>query len=181
LLLVVLARPVAAQEATLPVDLQMVLFSQVMRFDRNFADREDEVVLAVLYQSGFRESVETRSQVFEAFGGEGAFAGRPLRIIGIDVGDNDTKRSLLRMLPRGINLLYLAPVRSFDVSSVAEAANELGIPTITGVPDYVDQGLAIGVRREQGRPRILVNLESALATGSDLSSELLKLARIVTS
>ncbi len=181
MLLVTLPRPIAAQEAALPVDLQMVVFSQVMRFDRNFAQGEDEVVLAVLYQSRSRESVEIRNQIFEAFGGEGAFAGRPLRIIGIDVGDRDGKGSLQRMLPSGVDLLYLAPVRSFDVSSVAEAAAELGIPAITGTPDYVDQGLAIGVRREQGRPRILVNLESARAMGSDLSSELLKLARIVRS
>jgi len=181
LLLAVICRPLAAQEATLPVDLQMVVFSQVMQFDRNFVDREGEVVLAVLYQSRSRESLEVRNQVFEAFSGEDAFGGRPLRVIGIDVGDGDTKREVQRILPAGVDLLYLAPVRSFDVSSIVEAASELGIPTLTGTPDYVDQGLAIGVRREQGRARILINLESAVAMGSDLSSELLKLARIIRS
>jgi len=181
LLLAVVAQPLAAQEATLPVDLQMVVFSQVMQFDRNFADREDEVVFAVLYQSRSRESLEVRNRVFEAFRGKDSFAGRPLRVIGIDVGDGDTKSRIQRILPAGVDVLYMAPVRSFDVGSVVEAASELGIPTLTGTPDYVDQGLAIGVRREQGRARILVNLESAVAMGSDLSSELLKLARIVRS
>ena len=51
--------------------------------------------------------------------------------------------------------------------------------TITGVPEYVDQGLAVGIGIRRDRPLIIVNLEQARAEGAAFSSQLLALARIV--
>ena len=50
---------------------------------------------------------------------------------------------------------------------------------MTGVPEYVDQGVAVGVGIRKDRPLIIVNLEQARAEGSVFSSQLLALARIV--
>jgi len=97
------------------------------------------------------------------------------------VGGTDDPLALQWLMPARTDVVYLTPLRSFDVRSISQTGRDLGILTLTGVPEYVELGIAIGLDRERGRPRILVNLEAAIAGGADLSSELLKLARMVRS
>ncbi|MDH3426833.1 MAG: YfiR family protein [Gemmatimonadota bacterium] len=178
-----MGHPAVAQEMPLPVGVQLAVLSQVMQFDRNFTADRDEAVIAVLYQRRSRESTAAMDEATSVLRDELAFwfGGRPIRVVAVDVGGTDDPLALQWLMPARTDVVYLTPLRSFDVRSISQTGRDLGILTLTGVPEYVELGIAIGLDRERGRPRILVNLEAAIAGGADLSSELLKLARMVRS
>jgi hypothetical protein len=76
-------------------------------------------------------------------------------------------------------VLYVSPLRGIDISDIIRVSRETGVTTITGVPRYVDEGIAIGLDLKADRPEIVVNLEGARAEGADFTAQLLKLARVV--
>ena len=54
------------------------------------------------------------------------------------------------------------------------------ILTVTGVPAYVDKGVAVGISlNRENKPLILINLASSKSAGSAFDANLLKLATIV--
>lgn len=127
-----------------------------------------------------RESLavqEEFSRALEGLAGQ-TIANRSLRVVSIN-WVNDVKIAAL-LTREKIDILYVAPLRSVSISDIAAAAQALGIRTWSSVPEYVDKGLALGVGIREDRPLILVNRTSARAEGSDLSSQLLKLARVVS-
>jgi hypothetical protein len=79
----------------------------------------------------------------------------------------------------GVDVVYLTPVRAVDVRRLAQSLGAAGILSVTGVPDYVGQGIAVGVGRRGDRPRIMVDLAAARAAGSEFAAQLLKLAEVM--
>jgi hypothetical protein len=50
---------------------------------------------------------------------------------------------------------------------------------VTGVPDYVRRGVAVGIGVVQDKPQVLINLAAARAEGSDFDASLLRIATIL--
>jgi hypothetical protein len=167
----------AAQEMAVPVDLQIPLLIKILSFDRNLGDRT--VVLGVLYQRKYRASANVANEVRDAvkrLPRESA-GGRPVRAVPIDLDDTPSLASALER--HGVTVLYVAPLRSADLRALAAATRSSQVITVTGVPAYVETGLAIGVGVRGERPEIVINLVASRAEGADLGAQLLKLARIV--
>ena len=80
---------------------------------------------------------------------------------------------------RGIDVLYVAPLRSVEIRALSRISREGGALTFTGVPEYLRMGLAVSVGSRRGRPEILINADAAAAEGVLFSSELLKIATLV--
>lgn len=170
----------AAQEGGVAPELQASFLFSVLEYDRAFEARAgDEIVIGVLYQSLFRESVNVHDGVVERLADAVATAGaaRPMRVVSLDVARETDVEALLRA--EGVDVLYLAPLRAAPIERMVEAARRLGVLSFSGVPDYVVEGVTVGVRALGGRPRLMVNEAAAAATGVRFSSELLKLAEIV--
>jgi hypothetical protein len=51
--------------------------------------------------------------------------------------------------------------------------------TLTGMPEYVEAGVAIGIGERGGRPLIRVNLDASRAQGASLAAELLAISDVV--
>ncbi len=65
-------------------------------------------------------------------------------------------------------------------SGTSHASPEHGkILTLTGVPEYVEKGLSIGVWIKGERPALLINLAASKAEGADLDSQFFNLVTIV--
>jgi hypothetical protein len=163
-----------------PVDVQVPVLLKVLAFDRSIADaRGENLVVGVLYQSGFRLSSTVKDRVMDALSraGSGGPANRPLNVIAIDA---DRKENLEEALTRlRVKVLYVTPLRAFDLKNLVAATRRSRTLTMTGVPDYVEAGLSVGLDLRQDRPRILVNLQAARAEGADLAAPLLGLATVV--
>ena len=178
ILVVCLARPTAAQSGDVPINLQIRLFLKVVSFDRQLASRMDAVlVVGVAYQSGNRESVRAKEDALRALRDAQGAAGVPrLRVVPIDL-DKETLAGQLS--GHGITVLYVAPLRAMDITVVADAARAAHVTTFTGTPRYLSDGLAVSVRYQGERPKLLINVDASRREGADFSAELLNLAQVM--
>lgn len=171
-----------AQEMPTPVDIQVPILLKVLSFDRRLTDtRRPDLVLGVLFQSGYRTSAGVKGSVMEAAARAGSddIAGRRLTVVAIDADEKGALEA--RLLKSRVEVLYVTPLRALDLASIVTAARSVGALTLTGVPEYVRSGLSIGLDLKRDRPEILVNLKAARAAGADLAAPLLKMATLVES
>jgi hypothetical protein len=163
-----------AQDMDVPVQIQVALFLKVLTFDRNLVIAPaSEIVVGVVFQSGYRSSVNAKNIAMAAL--QSSSNSRKIRAIAIDL-DRET---LLTALPRyRPSVLYVAPLRAVEIGDLAASARNANVTTVTGVPQYVALGLAVSVRLQGERPKLVINAEAAKAEGADFSAELLKLAQI---
>lgn len=165
------------QDMALPVGTQVPLFLKILSYDKNLPQRGEKIVLGVLYQKKYRLSNLTKQEVLEVMKDFETLAGHPIEVVPIAL---DETTVLSRELDaRGVNVLYVAPVRAYDVSAITSLSRSEHLLTLTGVPDYVHQGLSVGLGLRAGRPLILINLEASTREGARFHSQLLRLAQIV--
>ena len=169
----------AAQSIAAPVEMHLPLLTKVIEYDRTFRGKITSVVkIGVIYQKSWRPSSAVFDEVLSVTS-RTAFmvCGFPVEIVPIDVGGDASVHELLGK--HSIDILYVAPVRGVSLEDITSASEEQHFRTITGVPQYVEHGIAIGVDLRNDRPLIVINLPAAKACGADLSAQVLRLARVV--
>ncbi|MGA8806623.1 MAG: YfiR/HmsC family protein [Thermoanaerobaculia bacterium] len=172
MLLAFLALPAAAVEPAVPPQVQAAIIAKLWQFDRNFVPR-DPLTLGVLYQSKFRISFVAANDLCHEF----EAAKLSVRCVLVDLSDGAVAPG--QQIPQGIDAAYIAPLRAVNVEALFVALRVRRIRTVTAVPEYVAAGAAVGLALRGDHAAMIVNLPAARAEGSDFSSQLLKLARIV--
>ncbi len=168
-----------AQEMPVPVDLQLNLLLKIISFDRNLSSHGgDSLRLGIVFQEPFRNSLLVREQIERVYRSLGTFRvkGLPLALVPIDVYREKLDDQVAR---RGVDILYVSPLRAYDIRSIGDLCRSRGIVSVTGVPEYCGQGLSVGIGQSRDRPEILINIRAAREEGADFSSQLLKLARVL--
>jgi hypothetical protein len=169
-----------AQEMAAPAEVQVPLLFKILTFDRRLGTRPPGkvIVIAVVFQTGFRASLVARTQIVD---GLKALAGWtiPVAVRWVAVGWKDGEQLRLALIHERTDVVYLTPVRGVELDPVTSAARAGGMTTFTGVPLYVEQGLALSVGIVRDRPQIIVNLPATRAEGSDFTSQLLRLCRVI--
>jgi len=158
--------------AAVPLDVQLALFANIWKFDRTF-DSTGVVTLVIIYQEGYRDSLLIKDDLI-------ATVDRlklPIRCVPLEARTDELLRKRLNDVRNAV--VYVTPLRSVDIGEIARISRSHGLRTLTGVPEYVDAGIAVGIGERKSRPLIIINLRGARAEGSDFSSQLLSLARIV--
>jgi len=155
-----------------PADVQAALFRNIWKLDRNF-DSTTGIKLAIVYQQSYFDSVTAKDEFLAAIGRQGLH----ITVVLVEAGTQQLLSNGLR--GADVDVVYITPLRALDVSEIGRISRFRRIRTITGVPEYVEAGLAVGIGLRRDRPLIIVNLEQARAEGSAFSSQLLALARIV--
>ncbi len=171
---------VVAQTVEVPVELQHSLFMKILSFDKNIKARAgSEIIIGIIYQKNFKISLDTKDEILKAFSKSPVkdINNIPVRFVPIDIDEEtDLGASVTKY---GISVFYVAPLRATQLSSIIALARSKQIRTMTGVPDYVVSGLALGIGAKGGKPLILVNLAAAKMEGANFNSQLLKLAKII--
>ena len=151
----------------------MLLFSKIWMFDRSMV-KSGDLVMAVLYQSKFRESSEAKDHIIQGI------RAQDLRIRCLPVALDDAVRIHDQLQQIKADVFYVTEMRGVDIQDVIRVSRARHIKTITVVTGYVEAGVAIGLRVRNDKPDILVNLSAAKAEGSDLTAQLLKLSTIIS-
>lgn len=161
-----------------PVEVQFSLFSKILPFDRNFKTRaESSITIGILYQRTFRMSLHAKEDMVRLLqASRRTIDGKPVRFVELDLTED--LDSLNANLLRSVDVLYVAPLRAVNISSISTLTRTQRILSLTGVPEYVANGLAVGIGTKGERPEILINLSAAKTEGADFSSQLLKLAKV---
>lgn len=170
----------AQDDVVVPASVQAALFAKIATFDRTLpAAAKKTLVIGVLYQRRVRASLEFKDDLVRALA---AVPGQRIANMAFHVTaiDWDGIEDIGALLDReAVQILYVTPLRAVSIEQIAAAAKSRGVRTWTAVPDYVERGLGIGIGLRGDRPLILVNLPQAQAEGCDLSSQLLRLARVI--
>jgi hypothetical protein len=173
------ATSAAAQDISVPVEVQVPLLLKILSFDRTLAARsEDSLVVGVVFQSRYRMSAGISDEVCRALAAAGSnpTATRALRVVTIDLDEPGSLGAAL--LRDGVQVLYVTPLRAVAMSVVAAATREHQVISLTGVVQYVEEGLAVAVDANGERPQIVINLAASRAEGAAFAGQLLKLARL---
>jgi hypothetical protein len=163
-----------------PATMQASLFAKILTFDRNLKARAGkELKIGVLYQKKVRSSLEAHEEFLRAMCGDPSerIEGLPVSCVAIEwTNAPEVEATVVR---NGIRVLYVAPLRAVAVEEIVAISRARKITTLTGVPEFVEKGIALGLALRAERPLILVHLAAARAEGADLNSQLLKLARVL--
>ena len=170
----------AADEMLVPPGLQIPLIFKILTYDRELTNRVgDELTMAVLFSSANRDSVQARDEslaILDKLSGK-TVKTVPIRFTSVDY---TSPEALSQIIERdGIDVLYVAPGLSDHIAQVVRISQERRIITVTGVPEYVNQGLAVGIGLRQDKPQILINLDASKQGGSVFDASLLRIAKVV--
>jgi hypothetical protein len=164
-----------------PAEIQIALLYKILTFDRKLGDRApgNDIVIAIVFQTGYRGSVVARDQTLEALKqmGDSTISGHPVHWVAVEL--NDVESLKLALIRNRVDVMYVTPLRGVGLDPIKMTARAAGITTFTGVPNYVEQGLALGVGIARERPQIIVNLGAARAEGSDFTSQLLRVCKVL--
>ena len=161
----------------LPVKDQMPLFLKILTYDKNLPQRGDEIVIGVLYQERFRESLLAKNELMEVMKQYKTVSGHPIRLAPLALDGRTSLAAALDDLR--INVFYVSPLRAFDLDAITEVSRDREIVTLTGIPAYLDAGLSVSLDVKGGKPQILINLPASEAEGADFHSQLLKVAKVM--
>jgi len=168
------------QDLPLPASLQYSLLVRILGFDRKLPARSgSDVVIAVVYQAGFRAS-QSMYQALEAAAAaspDTMVHGRRIRIVPVALGD--TASAARALAAHKASVLYLAPLRGVSVEELVREASASGIMTVSGVAEYSRRGVAVSLVTRGERPHITVDLRTARAAGIDFSAQLLSLVEVL--
>jgi len=169
-----------ADEMPVPADLQVPLILKVLTFDRNFEDRiPTELIVGIVFKPGDAASIAVRDDVSAAFLALDGKTVKKVPIRYIELPFSSPTELLQTARDSGVNVFYVTPGNSGTLSGLLEVSTSLGILTTTGVPDYVTQGVAVGIGTRSDKPLILINLSSSRSTGSEFDASLLRIARVI--
>lgn len=172
-----------AQEVAVPVAVQIPILVKILNFDRALPGRAGgRLVVGVLFQGRYRTSANVADEVCRslrelapsAFGG---LESLERSCVAIDLDATPALDSAIKR--QRVQVLYVSPLRAFPLGDIIAISRAGQITTLTGVPRYVETGLAIGLDMKRERPEIVINLAASRAEGADLTAHLLKLARVV--
>jgi hypothetical protein len=181
-LCLVLAAPLKAAEAMpVAVDVQVALLLKILTYDRSFAYKaKSGVSIGVVYTAGDGDSVRAKDEVLKTLERlEGrTIKNLPITFVAIEYKDPVSLEKAMRA--NRVNVFYVAPGSSAGLAAVLKLSHTYAITTVTGVPEYVGRGIAIGIGAKAGnKPDILINLPASRSEGSEFDASLLRIATVV--
>jgi uncharacterized cupredoxin-like copper-binding protein len=170
----------AAEQMALAAEQQVPLILKVLTYDRQFEARTKgtEVAIGIVYDPADRDSAKATDEISSTlFKWSGKTVKKlPIKYFTIEYVSHDQVEKFVKQ--KNINVIYVAPGNSKNLTSLTKMSQALGITSVTGVPDYVRKGVAVGIGVVQDRPQVLINLTSSKSEGSDFDASLLRLATV---
>ena len=164
-----------------PPDVQITLLLKILTYDRSFAVKaKSQVMIGVVYVAGDAESVKAKDDILKTLQlvADRTIKGVPIKAVPLEYKDPKSLAETVRS--QGINVFYIAPGNANTLTELLRMSHTRGITTATGVPEYVQRGVAIGIgKKADQKPDILINLSSSRQEGSEFDASLLRIANIV--
>jgi len=166
------------QQMPIPIDVQWNLFPKILQFDRNLHQRVgDEMVIGILYQERYRVSLTSKEEIISVTTSMRKIDNISVKFVPIKLIDGNFFEKSIS--DKGIDIIYITPLRAHDIKTIAYICCEHDILTLTGVPEYVEKCIAVGIGEKEKKPLILINKNAAREEGADFSSKLLKLSKVI--
>lgn len=169
----------SAQTMPVPINVHFPMLIKVLLFERALITKAgDEIIIGILYYKRNKSSNDSQKEILNLIHASKLKIGNStIRCIPIEMNEST---DLVTQLTRfHIHVLYITPIRAIDIEVISQTCQSKHIISMTGVTDYLESGIALGVGTRGEKPQIIVNLSEAKAEGADFSSKLLNLAKII--
>ena len=176
-LFALVASVAAADEVSVPVDLQVQLLDRIVRYERSFAAQTSPVRVLVVTRPSSPESVRVSAQLVARLRHSGRLGGRPMTVEATLFTNAGALATTARS--SSARLVYLAPGLAADVPAIGSGLVGLDLITVSAVGSDVDRGIVLGFELVSSRPRVVVHLAAARAQNLQFSAQFLRLARVV--
>jgi hypothetical protein len=161
-------------------DKRAVILVRALSYDANLRDRVgQELILAVLGRKGVPASETCSANMRQGFAALGApkVAGLPLKTTQLWYTTGEALAAAVTA--QGIDVFYHCEGMESDLATVLEVARRHQLLTMSGSEEQVGRGITLGVVFVESRPTLFVNITAARNAGAALSSDLLRVARVV--
>jgi hypothetical protein len=167
-----------ADDVAVPVPLQMDLLLKVAGYDRNLPARARGVVrLMILTKHDDSVSKNVGEQALRALSGK-EVKGMPTEIVTQRFSDGPALTERVR--DGRVSILYATPgFGARELLTIARSLSGLSVLSSGALAHFVDTAVALGFDLVSGKPKLLVNVRRAREQGVDLSSQVLKLAKVI--
>ncbi|MCU0241884.1 MAG: YfiR family protein [Vicinamibacteria bacterium] len=168
------------QQMAVGADLQVTLLLKILTYDRKLEERSGGalnigVVTAPTDPASQRATDEISNTLQK-------FLGKTVKGLKLEyyMHEYSTPERLLAWINnKKINVLYLSPGHTKNLPAITKISQEQKKTTMTGVPAYVERGVAVGIGERQAKPQILINLSSSKLEGSEFDASLLRIATVI--
>jgi uncharacterized protein DUF4154 len=171
----------AAEPMPFPPDVQITLLLKILTYDRSFlAKSKSGVTIGVVYVPTDAQSVKTKDDILKTLQlvADRTIKNVPIRAVALEFKDPISLAKVA--IAGGVNVFYIAPGNADTLQSLLKLSHLRGITTATGVPEYVQRGVAIGIGiKADKKPDILINLPNSRQEGSEFDASLLRIATVV--
>jgi hypothetical protein len=168
-----------ADEAAVPVSLQVELLLKVAAYDKNLAARAGgRVRLLVLVKRDDADSGRSAAQALKALSKTDKVIGLPLDSSVMTYSDAAALAKQAR--ESAASIVYVMPGFAEDeMEALASALTGVSVLSVGALAKYTARGTVIGFDLAGGKPKLLVHLGQAKKQNVELSSSVLKLMRVV--
>lgn len=170
----------AQAEMAVAADRQVPLLLKILTYDRQLeAKAGRELVIGIVSSPTSLASAKAREDVESALH---SYLGKtvkklPLQYFWQDYTNADKLKAWIKA--KRISVLYISPGTEKNLTAILEISRGNDVTSITGVPEYVEKGVSVGIGQRQAKPQILINLTSSKLEGSEFDASLLRIATIV--
>jgi hypothetical protein len=175
------ARPVEAQGMVQPASVQVPIILKVLTYDRQFEVRtHGAVTIGIIHDPTDPVSAQAMADISKTLyeARDKTVKRFPIRYFQIEfTGRADLERFSEE---KTISVYYLTPGLSAEaIAQVLEVSRARSITSITGVPEFVDAGVSVGIGERRSRPQILINLPASRSEGCEFDASLLRIATVI--
>jgi hypothetical protein len=168
----------AEEEVGVPVQLQMELLVKVAGYDKNLPARARGVVRVLLLTR--RDDAQSKNVAQQA---ARALSGKSVKNFPVEVSEQvyaDGASLAKAVKERGIAIMYATPgFAPGDMQNIGKALGGVSVLSAGALARFVENGVAVCFDLVGGKPKLLIHLRRAREQGVDLSSQVLKLARVI--
>lgn len=166
-----------AEEAVLPIAIQVELLVKVASYDRNFQQRAGErAKILIVAKPGNGDSARVAAQVEAGLGRASQIGGLPHDEVVTPFQGAAELANAIRAQRAAI--VFFGPGFRDDVAAISQALDGVDVLTATAIPDYVQAGIVLGFDVTSGRPELLVNLGQAKRQKVALRADVLRLMKV---
>lgn len=178
LLLAGAASDAVAENAPVPINLQVPILFKILSLDKNLTRRAgDQITVGVIFDSRDKQSGRERTEFKEAVGDGKKLAGKDLMVREFDLATGGSLSDFAGK--NSVSILYATIGTEKAADEIVKVARDQKITTSTSNLSLVEKGLSVSFEVDENKPRIVINHEASKEEGCSFSAQVLKVARIV--
>jgi len=172
------ARLLADEDVAVPVPLHMELLLKVAGYDKQLATRAaSNARVLVLVKAGNPQASQVAQTAKLAL--QGKLLNR-LAVEPLELSFSDATALAQMVKEKGVAILYATPGFSpAEMQSVARGLRGVSILSAGALSRFVETGVVLGFDLVGGKPKLIVHLRRAREQSVELSSQVLKLAKVI--